>query len=219
MNDATLAEPASAAMARSHAYALLARGFGYPDEEVFAQLADGTFADALTDAVENCAAELAGQAEHLEVDCSFDDLQSGYLSAFETNVPEPSASLYEGSHARLEDRPSLLLEIKAFYANFGLRMADSSNDLEDTLTAELEFMQVLTAKQSQAESEGLDPTAYQRAQRDFLERHLSVWLPAMQAEVAAKVKQPFYVALANLAAAFVANDLERVRGEIGRLRI
>jgi DMSO reductase family type II enzyme chaperone len=219
MTDATFAGSAGQAVARSHAYALLARGFGYPDEAVFAQFADGTFADALTDAVELCAAGLAAQAESLDVGCSFEDLQSGYLSAFETNMPKPSASLYEGSHARLEDRPGLLLEIKAFYANFGLRMADSTNDLEDTLTAELEFMQFLTAKQSQAESEGLDPATYLRAQRDFLERHLSVWLPAMQAEVAAKVKQPFYVALTNLVAAFVADDLERVRGEIGRLRI
>lgn len=216
MTDAVLAEPLETALARNRTYALLAQAFRYPDERVFRQLIDGTFGEALAEAVEVCAPDLAEEAEDLMVGCSFEDFQSVYLSAFETNVPAPSASLYEGSHAYREKRPALLLELKGFYTNFGLRMAATVNDLEDTLTAELEFMQFLTAKQAQAESEGLDPSAYLRAQRDFLERHLAVWLPALQVEIAGKVREPFYRALASLAAAFVAHDLEEVRGECER---
>ncbi|MPS50039.1 hypothetical protein [Methylobacillus sp.] len=54
----------------------------------------------------------------------------------------------------------------------------------------------------------------QRAQRDFLERHLAAWAPLVRAEVNAKVTTQFFVALADLAERFVAADLERVRREL-----
>lgn len=218
INDAVLADdPVGAAEARSRTYALLAQGFRYPEEQAFQQIADGSFAEALTEAVELCAPELADAAEKLAVDGSCQEFQSAFISAFETNMPQPSVSLYEGHYAYRENRPGLLVEIKGFYTNFGLCMAATENDLEDALTAELEFMQFLTAKEAQAVDEMSDASAYLRAQRDFLERHLALWLPALQSDVAAKIKEPFFVEVAALAAAFVAHDLAQVSGEIGRL--
>lgn len=105
---------------------------------------------------------------------------------------------------------ALILELKGFYRNFGLTMDARGNELEDTLTAELEFMHFLTAKQAQAELEGLPPNAYQRAQRDFLERHLVVWLPLVREEVKAKVATQFFVALTELAEQFVTAHLQHV---------
>ena len=93
-------------------------------------------------------------------------------------------------------------------------MDAKGNELEDTLTAELEFMQFLAAKQAQAEMDGLSANAYQRAQRDFLERHLATWVPLVRAEINAKVTTQFFVALADLTERFVAADLERVRREL-----
>ncbi|WP_323001605.1 molecular chaperone TorD family protein [Denitromonas sp.] len=213
--DATaVAKPLRVTLARCRTYALLAQGFRYPDERTFSHLADGSFSEELLAAIEGCGPELRGalnSAPELSIGCSSDELQSAYLSAFETGMPDPSASLYEGSHANRENRPGLLLELKGFYGNFGLQMAAAANDLEDTLTAELEFMQFLTAKQLQAESDGLEPRDYLWAQRDFLMRHLAVWLPRLETEIAAKVKEPFYLALAKLAAVFVAHESEVVR--------
>lgn len=203
------------ALARSSMYALLAEGFRIPDEDSHTRYADATYSLDILDALHDCAPELAGRfkaviAPNLIVTSTLLDLEAAYLSAFETDIPAPSVSLYEGTYHQQNERPALLLELKGFYGTFGLEMSTSTNDVEDTLTAELEFMQFLAAKQAQAEQESLSPTSYLKAQRDFLDRHLAAWLPALRAESAAKVGHPFYVALAELAAEFVAQDLEGV---------
>ena len=75
-------------------------------------------------------------------------------------------------------------------------------------------MHFLSAKQAQAELDGLPPNAYQRAQRDFLERHLVAWLPLVRAEVNAKVSTQFFVAMTDLAEKFVEADLQEILREI-----
>jgi DMSO reductase family type II enzyme chaperone len=145
------------------------------------------------------------------------DLETAYISAFETNMPEPSVSLYEGSHHLQGNKSGLLLELKSFYRAFGLTIADSENDLEDALTAELEFMQFLTAKQAQAEEGALDKSPYLRAQRDFLQRHLAAWLPVLEAEAESKLKHPFYRALTVLTNSFVAVDVQALERDVASL--
>lgn len=206
------------AKARNRIYALLAMGFRYPDEEIFSQLADGAYADEIANALAVCAADNAGGCRDrlagLPRATSRQELEAAYISAFETNMPEPSVSLYEGSHHLHGNKPELLLELKSFYRAFGLTMAESENDLEDSLTAELEFMQFLTAKQAQAEDGTLDKSPYLRAQKDFLQRHLAAWLPPLQAAAESKLKNPFYQALIALANHFVALDSKAVEREV-----
>ncbi len=206
------------AKARNRVYALLATGFRYPDEEICSQLADGTYADAIANALAVCATDMAGGFQEilagLQAATSRQELETAYISAFETNMPEPSVALYEGSHHLQGNKPELLLELKSFYRAFGLTMAESENDLEDSLTAELEFMQFLTAKQAQAEDGSLDKLPYLRAQKDFLERHLAAWLPPLQAEAESKLKNPFYKALIALANHFVALDAKAVERDV-----
>jgi DMSO reductase family type II enzyme chaperone len=210
------------AKARNRIYALLATGFRYPDEEIFSQLADGAYADAIANALEVCAADLTGPFRDsvvpgLQATISRKELEAAYISAFETNMPEPSVALYEGSHHLQGNKPELLLELKSFYRAFGLSMAESENDLEDSLTAELEFMQFLTAKQAQAEDGTLDKLPYIKAQRDFLQRHLAAWLPPLQAEADTKLKIPFYQALVAFANHFVAFDVQAVERDVASL--
>lgn len=214
--------PIANTLSRNTMYALLARGFRYPEDGAFTHFSDGEFARAINEALKICAPGLldsyeAKYAAGLTVASSIDLLISAYLNAFETNLPEPSVSLYEGSYHRQGNRPALLIELKGFYSAFGLAVAESDNELEDGITAELEFMQFLSAKQAQAEDEGLDRKAYLHAQRDFLERHLATWLPALQAEVLAKLKHPFYSALTILTTDFVARDWAYVRQEAAEL--
>lgn len=207
------------AMARSRIYALLATGFRYPDADCFTRLSDGTYLEVMTGALDICAADSAvdlraGLAAGLQAVSSREELESAYLSAFETNLPDPSVSLYEGSHHLQGNKPGLLLELKGFYRTFGLSMAGSENDLEDALSAEFEFMQFLTAKQVQAEEGALDKAPYLRAQLDFLKRHLAAWLPGLQAEAEGKLKHPFYRALTALANGFVVLDTKALEREL-----
>jgi DMSO reductase family type II enzyme chaperone len=205
---------ADLSIARSRMYFLLAAGFSFPTESVHAQLTDGTYAEDVSTVLAVCAPELreAADIESLRTESSFEDFEAAYLSAFETNMPEPSVSLYEGSYVQKNNRPALLLEIKGFYHNFGLEMDASVNDLEDTLTAEFEFMQFLAAKEAAAEENGTDSSPYQRAQHDFMARHLAAWLPAFNNAVANQVRNGVFVSLAKLAADFVARDFNALKG-------
>lgn len=201
---------------RSRIYALIAIGLGFPDRDSHAGFSDGRFVAELQMALDVCAPDLAEEfrqqiAPRLQLTCSFEDFEALFLSAFETNMPTPSAALNEGVHAYKNNRPALLLELKGFYRNFGLQMDAKGNELEDTLTAELEFMQFLSAKEGQAEMDGLSPDAYQTAQRDFLVRHLAAWLPLVRAEINEKVTIQFFVALADLADRFVRVHLDEVQ--------
>lgn len=210
--------------ARNRMYALLAMGFRYPEAHCFEQMADGSYADAIVAALDGCNTTLAEDvrvalAPDLRTTMSLQEFESGYLSAFETNMPEPSVSLYEGSHHMHGNKPGLLLELKGFYQTFGLTMADADNDLEDALAAELEFMQFLTAKQAQAEEGVLDRSPYLRAQRDFVQRHLEVWLPSLLVAAKTNVKQPFYLALIALATDFVAADAKILGRDVARLDV
>lgn len=207
------------ATARNRVYALLATGFSYPNDEVFERLADGAYTDAIVHALDVCAADLTefvrdNLVQGLRDPGSHKELEAAYISAFETNMPQPSVSLYEGSHHLQGNKPGLLLELKGFYRSFGLAMAESENDLEDALVAELEFMQFLTAKQAQAEDGSLDRRPYLHAQKDFLERHLAAWLPSLRTDAESKLKSPFYRALVVLAHQFVARDAEAVELDV-----
>lgn len=226
MNEAITAavgmEQAGMAEARSQVYALLAMGFRYPDEETFPFLSGSTYVETFASALEICAPALferigASLVQGLSLAPSRQEFEAAYISAFVTDLPSPSVSLYEGSYLVSGEKPALLLELKGFYRNFGLSMAAQDNDLEDALAAELEFMQFLAAKQAIAETGALDPLPYLRAQRDFLERHLTVWLPAMAAETERKLKLPFFTTLTALASDFVAQDARQLAAMVPAL--
>lgn len=206
---------AGMAEARSQVYALLAMGFRYPDEETFHFLSGSEYSEALVNALEICAPATfernsVSLTQGLSLAPFHQELEAAYICAFVTDLPSPSVSLYEGSYSMSGEKPALLLELKGFYRNFGLSMAANDNDLEDALAAELEFMQFLTAKQAVAETGALDPLPYLRAQKDFLERHLTVWLPALAAEIERKLKLPFFATLAVLASDFVSQDAQQL---------
>ncbi len=198
-------------LVRSHMYFLLAAGFSFPSRQFHSCLADGTYSEDICAALAALFPELYviykdEIAFSLSTESSFEDFEGSFLSAFEINMPQPSVSLYEGSYVQRNNRPGLLLEIKRFYRHFGLEMAALVNDLDDTLAAELEFMQFLTAKQAQADEQGTDSAPYRLAQRDFLKRHLTAWLPAFSAAAASNIRNGFFVALAKLVNDFVTRD-------------
>ncbi len=204
------------ALARSNVYGLLAMSFRYPMPDSFELIKDGTLVQDLLNNLAVSTPEAAEEFEaHLlglpgmEVDLS--TLENEYLQAFQTNAPSPSVSLYEGSYAQGAQKAQILLEIRGFYEHFGLEVDSAERELEDSLAAELEFMQFLAAKQSQAYDEGHAPDPYVLAQRDFLSRHLAAWLPRFEARVASKVDSAFYKTLAAVARGHVERDLKAMQ--------
>lgn len=199
-------------------YQLLGMAFAYPNSFVAHAVKTGEFRDDLVAAAITADSELEAAfaprsgALVLNVENAMEALEADYLSAFELDAPKRVVSLYEGSYAGGYDRSAILLEVKSFYQHFGLAISDKTREAEDHLAAELEFMQFLAIKQAIAEADNTDSAPYRRAQRDFLERHMAVWLPRLAIAVA-EVDSDFYRTLAWLSAAVVERHLVALKGE------
>jgi DMSO reductase family type II enzyme chaperone len=94
-----------------------------------------------------------------------------YNDAFDPSVCEAGASLREGLYTEA-DQSSVFEELMRFYTFFGLARADDA-EMPDHLSVELEFMHYLTHLESDPTLTDEARDSLQRAQRDFLGRHLS----------------------------------------------
>lgn len=204
------------AITRAEAYGLFAEVFSYPEQELWQSVMSGEFqaelCDTISMAIPDSAVSLLARADEMAIPegTPYPEMESAYLNSFELDAPSSPCPLYEGAHARDTDRSVLLLEVKSFYQNFGLAVSSDLNSPEDHLAAELEFMAFLAAKQAETEGSGRDASAYIRAQRDFLERHLGRWLPMLSITAEQKVAFGFYRAMCRLVASFVASDQDKI---------
>ncbi len=94
-----------------------------------------------------------------------------YLQAFDPSVSKSACSLQESDYVT-SDRSSTFESLVRMYSFFGLSRADNA-ELPDHISVELEFMHYLTYIESKTDrnSEAFD--GIQRAQYDFVTRHLS----------------------------------------------
>lgn len=97
---------------------------------------------------------------------------SEYLEAFDVGVSEGATSIHESAYVDA-DTSSVFEELVRFYEHFGLRRSEDA-ELPDHLSVELEFMEFLVELEHRASLRGDDVKSVRRAQRDFLDRHVSV---------------------------------------------
>lgn len=209
-----MTETSRSAIVRSSIYGELARGFAYPGAELLDDIEAGDFGFDLIDLLTDVHPDLMGMLASVRPDletrpADLVALEGDYLATFEAGPRKPPLSLYEGSYVTDRPRADLLLEIDAFYRHFGLVPGEAPRDFVDALTAELEFLQFLVAKEAQAVEQALDAGPYQRAQHDFLDRHLLPFLIAMD-ETPGEHTAPFYRGLVRCARCFVEAELAAV---------
>jgi putative dimethyl sulfoxide reductase chaperone len=189
------------ALARSHGYAVLSRGFLYPSHALLVEMADfpaqlgRAFADAGVDA---------------GVDLRLEGLEQEYQDWFGGQAPAcpPYETEYTASHIWMQTQQ--MADIAGFYRAFGLDTLEMG-DRTDSLTAELEFMYILCMKEAIARNEGNAEGAAvcREAQAKFLHEHLAVWLPRFVARLEKGGADGFYLALARLTERFIAADASR----------
>ena len=140
------------------AYLQFARAFDDPDAEVWDSLEgrEGPFP---------VRSQAARQAE--------------YLATFELGGDAPPVPPYEGFARPAEGREGILEDILRFYEYFDVQLREDNRDYPDHLVTELEFMAFLTGREAEALARRASPDAFRRAARDFLDRHLLVWLPVL----------------------------------------
>ena len=194
------------AAARSRLYQLLAAAFGFPDDDLFAAVCDGSFAAALA---QTCAAlpydlGAALAAGLHDTGGAYADFESEYIRLFDVGPAGPPCPLYGGVYAG--DRMKTMEDATRFYNFFQLRLVPQVRELPDHITTELEFLHYLTFREVEARQRGMDPSPLLRATRDFLARHLSKWVPRMQARLAKQTTCAFFPALVQFAVTFFAAD-------------
>jgi len=183
------------ARARSQLFQLLALGFMHPDAAFHRVLVDGSYTHALVQAASS--AGCAGQFAHREAS-GFADFEAGYIHLFQMGRGgKPVVALTAGDHKEIawahgptegrpaEGRPEFLLQYTAWYRHFGLKINEdeNANELPDHLACQLEFMAWLNHLEGNAAQDEVHRRGYQRAQMDFLQRHLLPFLETLVMEL------------------------------------
>jgi DMSO reductase family type II enzyme chaperone len=199
-----------AATARSQCYQLLSRAFAFPEPDFFAAVKEGRWLAEGAAMFSSLPYPLRLPAGfRLLPNVDYDAFQTEYIRLFEVGPRGwPPCPLYSGHYSR--DRLRVMEELVRFFNFFGLRLC--SGRMPDHLTVELEFMHYLTYKEVASES-AADADSYRQAQRDFLDRHLANWLPALEGNLRRQKPLPFYKTLVGLTTRFVVRD----RSYLGRL--
>jgi len=195
------------ALRRAAVYRLLAVAFAYPTAPRLESVAMAAWEAAVTAppelrvALRRLADAAAGADET--------GLAAEHVALFQRQVRCPP---YEGAYGppQMAGKAPLLADVAGFYRAFALEPAEGQPEVEDHVCAELEFMSALAVKEAyavgEAHSEGLAVT--RAAEATFLRDHLGCWATAFAAGVQAATPLPFYVAAAELLAAWVSAELE-----------
>jgi DMSO reductase family type II enzyme chaperone len=204
------------ALARSAVYEFLSLAFLYPEEEVPALLVDGarllgdTNAEALTPEVKHFLGEISRLMAALGPKGFEDEYVEVFGHTISNDCP-PYESEYDQAH--VFQKTGVLSDLSSFYGAFGVMPDPELKERLDHLSVELEFMQVLTAKEAYAlmHSHGEDKVLLcRRAQEGFLVYHLAHWAKAFADRLYKKAgPNSVYAPLAGLLDSYMGMELKR----------
>ena len=163
-------ESAELPAVRSGYYALLARGFSHPDQGVVE-----FFHQANQEQIDDQGPIAQALRALLKAACDTapDEMQRAHMQIFD---PVAGPFPYETEHRKGHEfaKAQIMADVMGFYRAFGV---EPSDDRPDCIAAELEFMHLLTLKESYALTRGQPDKAElcRKAQQDFLREHLLAW--------------------------------------------
>ncbi len=143
-------------------------------------------------------------------------LRVEYVRMFATGIggaiSPPTESFYGADPIRGEVG-EVLAELRAAYDRYRLAPTDAVADTLDHVSIELEVMAALCAREADSRSAANDRRLELTIghQREFLDRHLGVWLPHFVARMSAAETVAFYAELGPAVASFVRHDAGVVR--------
>jgi TorA maturation chaperone TorD len=113
------------------------------------------------------------------------------------------------------ERVQDMATVGSLYKAFGLQVAAARPELPDHVSAELEFVAVLLAKEAYARVQRWSAQAARSAQarRLFLREHLAPWFPRFAQRLAQHHRLDFYPAVAELVLGLLA--VEGVPASVG----
>lgn len=202
-------------LARSGIYRLLALGFNYPTRDLVTTLRDEAGkADKETKVYGDWVTRLSKAFEEGVEKDSISGLASDYVRLFGASLHTPCPP-YESNYG---SNPTFsltrdLADVAGFYRAFGLKMSDTNKEMPDHVSAELEFMHILTIKEAYAAMKGWRDkrTISRDAQKKFLQDHLGRWAQAICTTLQKSAGVEFYRELA----AITGLHIEREAGLLG----
>jgi DMSO reductase family type II enzyme chaperone len=203
---------------RSNLYKLLSIGFHYPDPEIFKTFKNGDFLDelmyniSLIPELNSIMPEYSHMAQHDDMKgMTQAQFEIEFTRIFDAGTPVPLCSPNECHYSR-KPGSTAMLEISDFYNFFGMRMSqeEGKREFPDHICAELEFLHFLTFREGETQREGKveEHKGYLLAQKDFLERHLTQWIPEFCLKLQESASLPFYTLLARITSCFITSEFE-----------
>jgi len=197
---------AETASSRSNVYGLLAAVFrAEPSAAFLAQVKTPEFANVL----ESLDLSLGDDFQDTPCDQLAEGLAIEYTRLF--IGPGPHISPHESTNIEFDNPMDADLwgpqtvKVKKFIEAAGLEYDDSFPGMPDHVSAELEFMQRLARKESEAWEEPNEEfaTNIQKIEERFLDEHLSRWISRFCDKVIEASERPFYREFAEVTKGFL----------------
>jgi DMSO reductase family type II enzyme chaperone len=196
--------------ARSRLFQCFAEAFTHPGDDFLTRIFGGEFLSTLGSLgnrlpyptpFEDPASPLVPQGMEKQ------DIRVFFTTTFESG--HQGVSLRELAYSSLTEK-ALLEDVLRFYQHFGLGLSKGElREPPDSLPVELEFLHYLTYLEANAQKEsGADhnSAALQRAQRDFIDRHIGAWVRPFMLKLKGVPDNGFYAGLADLMACFLESE-------------
>lgn len=198
--------------ARGALYALLARAFRPPDDELHAALEGGDFADEIMSLLELTALEV-DPPDFDAIDDDADTLNARYHDLFvigyaeyedrtdgSISTSEPPVPLYESAYRTDVSWNDVNLDLSRVYDYYDIEVDTETRDHHDYLPLILEFAGYLARREA-----AVDDSAA-RSRLDLLDRHLRVLVEGIAERMAAEPGTETYGELVDLLDAVTAAD-------------
>jgi DMSO reductase family type II enzyme chaperone len=203
--------------ARGAVYAIAARAFSEPDDELYAALADGSLDAEFAALVDRTGLDV--DPPDLTVDDDHDTLAARYNDLFVIGYSEvvdgtdgtidnqgPPVSLYESAYRSEVSWNDVNLDLARAYEYFGCEVDQDERRHHDHVRLELEFAGYLCRL---AAADDVAPDAdVDRARLDFHDRHLTVLLDGLTDALDDEPGTSVYGRLADFLEAFATADVD-----------
>ena len=196
--------------ARSFIYNMLSLFYVYPDEKVYASIAEGEwimdFREAfylLDEKFFNDCLRSFEQAIFRAEEGEQSVMALEYTRLFIDSCPYAIAPLYGSFYLQKEglDSTQMISGVLCFYLEAGFDLKGDMRDLPDHIVPELEFMGIRAGEESQ--SSGNEKIKLEEIQMNFLFRFILPWVPTFCEKVVEHSRYSFYHNLGNLTKEFI----------------
>ena len=188
---------------RAMMYRLLEQPFMFPDADLTETFRSGVWRNQLHECIARTDFDLPCDLD-LRLSAGIRDYEVEFISLFEVGMGGAPCPLHSGHYVR--DRMKTMEETLRFYRFFNYQPDRSADRFPDHINFELQFMALLADACESAALSGGDILSPLLAQRDFVTRHLTSWLPEMSRLIDERTTIDFFKHTGRMLSAFVVQD-------------